>query len=76
MQAANQPTRFNKIPQPGDELYYEDLYIKFLVDENMKNWYQVHDWMREIATPVSDREFKYSRGNIRSVNPKTTVPLG
>ena len=66
MQAATQPTRFNKIPQPGDELYYEDLYIKFLVDENMKNWYQVHDWMREIATPVSSREFKYSRGDIRS----------
>ena len=76
LQAANQPTRFNKIPQPGDELYYEDLYIKFLVDENMKNWYQVHDWMREIATPVTDREFKYSRGNIRSVHSKETVPLG
>jgi hypothetical protein len=76
MQAANQPTRFNKIPQPGDELYYEDLYIKFLVDENMKNWYQVHDWMREIATPVSSDEFKYSRGNIRSQQDPDKVPLG
>jgi hypothetical protein len=76
MQAANQPTRFNKIPQPGDELYYEDLYIKFLVDENMKNWYQVHDWMREIATPVSDREFKYSRGNLRSRNQPDEIPIG
>jgi hypothetical protein len=76
LQAANQPTRFNKIPQPGDELYYEDLYIKFLVDENMKNWYQVHDWMREIATPVSSSEFKYSRGNIRSTNSPDRVPLG
>ena len=76
MQAANQPTRFNKIPQPGDELYYEDLYIKFLVDENMKNWYQVHDWMREIATPVSSDEFKYSRGNIRSQHDPEDVPLG
>ena len=66
MQAADQPTRFNKIPQPGDELYYQDLYIKFLVDENMKNWYQVHDWMREIATPVSSDEFEYSRGDLRS----------
>ena len=76
MQAATQPTRFNKIPQPGDELYYEDLYIKFLVDENMKNWYQVHDWMREIATPVSSDEFKYSRGNIRSSNSPDRIPLG
>ena len=45
MQPANQGTRFNKIPQPGDELYYEDLFIRFLVDENMKNWYQVRAFM-------------------------------
>ena len=76
MQAADQPTRFNKIPYPGDELYYEDLYIKFLVDENMKNWQQVHDWMREMATPVTDKEFTYSRGNIRSDNDPDVVPIG
>ena len=69
MEAANQGTRFNKIPQPGDELYYEDLFIRFLVDENMKNWYQVHDWMRELATPFSSKEFTMSRGSIKSINP-------
>lgn len=68
---ANQGTRFNHIPQPGDELKYEDLQIKFLVDENMKNWYQVHDWMREITTPFSSSEFGYSRGGIDSKNPVT-----
>ena len=76
MQAANQPTRFNKIPQPGDELYYEDLYIKFLVDENMKNWYQVHDWMRQLATPVNAKEFTYDRGDLRSINNPYRVPEG
>lgn len=65
---ANQPTRYNRIPHPGDELKYEDLFIKFLVDENMKNYYQVHDWMREITTPYSSKEFGYSRGTVRSVN--------
>ena len=34
----------------------------------MKNWYQVHDWMREIATPYSTKEFKYNRGDIKSIN--------
>ena len=63
MGAAVQGTRLNKIPHPGDELNYEDLTIKFLVDENMKNWYQVHDWMREITTPYSTREFGYSQWN-------------
>ena len=70
MEAANQGTRFNKIPHPGDELYYEDLNLRFLVDENMKNWYQVHDWMREITTPYSSKEFAYNRGEIESQNRK------
>jgi hypothetical protein len=71
MGSATQGTPFNKIPHPGDELYYEDLQIKFLVDENMKNWYQVHDWMREITTPYSSKEFGYSRGSLESKNPIT-----
>ena len=68
MGTANQPTRLNNIYQPGDELYYEPLFVKFLIDENMKNWYQVHDWMREITTPVTTKEFTYNRGTYRSVN--------
>ena len=68
MNSADQGTRFNKVRHPGDELYYEDLFIRFLVDENMKNWYQVHDWMREITTPYSSKEFKYSRGGLKSIN--------
>jgi len=66
--SADVGTRLNKIKNPGDELQYEDLFLRFLVDENMKNWYQVHDWMREIATPYSTKEFKYQRGDIESTN--------
>ena len=68
--AADTYTTVNKIPQPGDEIQYEDLFIRFLVDENMKNWYQIADWMREIATPYSAREFKYDRGSIKSIYPR------
>ena len=72
MKPVETPTRFNRIPQPGDELTYEDLNIRFLVDENMKNWYQVHDWMREITTPVSSKEFGYNRGELESQNKTLT----
>ena len=71
MGAWEQGTRINKVYQPGDELYYEPLYLKFLVDENMKNYYQVHDWIREITTPYSAREFGYDRGTLRSINKGT-----
>jgi len=61
-------TRLNKIQNPGDEQQDEEVVIRVVVDENMKNWYQVSNWMREIATPYSTREFKYKRGDIPSVN--------
>ena len=66
--AAVTNTILNKIQNPGDELQYEDLYLRFLVDENMKNWYQVANWMREIATPFSNTEFRYDRGSIDPAN--------
>lgn len=59
-------TRFNKQYVPGDELEYEPLGLKFLVDENLKNYYQVHNWMRSIATPQSDKEFYFERGTRKS----------
>ena len=68
MGSADTGTVVNKLRHPGDELNYEDLFIRFLVDENMKNWYQVHDWMREITTPVSTKEFTFQRGKYKSVN--------
>ena len=68
MGSADTATRINKLRHPGDELNYEDLFIRFLVDENMKNWYQVHDWMREITTPVTTKEFTFNRGTYRSIN--------
>ncbi len=71
--AADTCTRLNKIQNPGDELVYEDLFLRFLVDENMKNWYQVANWMREISTPYSTTEFKYNRGDIKSVNKRQST---
>ena len=35
--SADTGTRLNKLRNPGDEMQYEDLYLRFLVDENMKN---------------------------------------
>ena len=60
MGVANQDTRLNRIYQPGDELYYEPLFIRFLIDENMKNYYQIHDWIRRITTPYASQEFTYN----------------
>ena len=69
MEGVRQDTRFNKVWHPGDEINYEPLALRFLVDENLKNYYQVHDWMRQLSTPYSSKEFKYQRGSLGSQNP-------
>lgn len=68
-----QGTRFNKIPQPGDELDYEPLSLRFLIDENMKNFYQVHDWIRKITTPYSAEEFTYDRNDLKSPHKSRSI---
>lgn len=72
MKGVEQTTRFNKRYVPGDELEYEPLALRFLVDENMKNYYQVHNWMRGMATPKSSKEFYFKRGDIDSQNTQPT----
>lgn len=46
-----QPGRLRNIPVPGDELYYEDLSVRFLVDEEMRNYLEIHDWLTTLGFP-------------------------
>lgn len=39
-----------EIKRPGTRLVYEDLQVGFIVDEEMKNWLEIHNWMKNIST--------------------------
>lgn len=39
-----------EIKRPGTRLVYEDLQIGFVVDEEMKNWLEIHNWIKNIST--------------------------
>jgi len=56
--SAQQSTRLNKIPHVADELNFENLVVEFLVDENLKNYIQVYDWMRYMTGAVSVDEIQ------------------
>ena len=45
MGTAVQPSYLKDIPVPGDKVLYEDLTIRFLVDENMENYLAIYKWM-------------------------------
>lgn len=40
----------SKIQIPGDELNYDNLNIRFIVDEDMQNWRELHTWMTQLYT--------------------------
>jgi hypothetical protein len=55
---AIQPTYLKDIPIPGDKLSYEDLSLKFIVDENMENYSIIHNWLRGLGYPENVYEYQ------------------
>lgn len=57
LSVAMQATRFNSIPEPGDEVNYDDLSIRFLVDEKLINYKSIHNWIRYLGHPESGNDW-------------------
>ena len=55
---AVQPSYLKDIDVPGEKLTYGDLTIRFLVDENMKNYMAMHNWLKGIGFPETPQQFK------------------
>ena len=51
MGTAIQPTYLKDIPVPGDKVLYDDLSVRFLVDEKMENYLAIHKWMTGLGYP-------------------------
>ena len=52
-----QPTRLKAIAMPGSTLTFGNLELSFLVDENLDNYKELHDWIIGLGTPESDEQF-------------------
>jgi len=44
-------------PVPGDEITYQSLDISFLVDENLNNYKEVHDWISGLGFGKNHQQF-------------------
>ena len=53
-----QPSYLKDIDVPGEKLDYENLNVRFLVDEDLKNYMALHNWMTGIGYPESLGDFK------------------
>ncbi|MCX6783409.1 MAG: hypothetical protein NTZ20_05525 [Candidatus Levybacteria bacterium] len=48
-----QPTPNHDIPLWGNKLIYNDLTVTFMVDEDLKNYMEISDWLDGIGKPES-----------------------
>lgn len=46
------------IDLPGDNIQFEDLTLQFIVDENLENYLEIHNWIYGLGYPESVDEFK------------------
>ena len=57
MGTAIQPTYLKDIPVPGDKVLYDDLTVRFLVDEKMENYLAIYKWITGLGFPESIGQF-------------------
>ena len=55
--SATVPTPLYDYPVPGDKITYQSLDISFLVDENLNNYKELHDWMLGLGFPNKHQQF-------------------
>ena len=53
---ATQPTYLKDLDIPGDKILFEDFSLRFLVDEDIKNYMEIQKWIRGLGFPESLKE--------------------
>ena len=65
-------TPLKDIPIPGDKVTYSSLDVSFLVDENLNNYKEIHDWIIGLGFPQDHKQFKNLLGTSADRFPGTT----
>jgi hypothetical protein len=56
--SAIQSTYLKNIPIPGDVLSYDDLTLRFNVDENLENYLEIHNWLVQFGFPDNFSQYQ------------------
>jgi len=51
-------TPFVDLYVPGEKAIYDVFNVTFLVDEELKSWLEIHDWIRALTFPKEFQEYK------------------
>jgi hypothetical protein len=71
----NQPTPLVDQPIPGDKMTFDDFPLTFKVDEDLKNYIEIQEWMRGLGFPYSHNEYGdlIRNSKMNQVNPSIVV---
>ena len=53
-----QPSSFLNIPVEGETLNFEALNISFILDEDLKNYLEIYDWLTSLGFPKDFSQFE------------------
>ncbi len=62
---------FVRLSYPGDHIQYDDIMVSFKVDEDLQNYLEIHNWIRDLGFPNKFNEYK----RIESVAPITGMGI-
>ena len=54
----SQPTPLQLLTIAGSDITYEDLTATFLIDEQYRNYREVHDWLKGLSFPENHTQFQ------------------
>tara|TARA_Y100000401_G_C8181043_1_gene153983 strand:- start:24 stop:563 length:540 start_codon:yes stop_codon:yes gene_type:complete len=67
---ATQPNPFRDIPTPGDKILFEELTIRFVVDEELENWLEMKEWIFGLGYPNSTDEYNELSKTNNEIKPR------
>lgn len=73
---ATQQTPFVDMPHPGDKMIFGDLVIRFMIDEDMKNYIEMNNWIVGLGFPESRDQFKQITNAGRRFNSPSSSNTG
>lgn len=50
-------TRIHDIPLPSETMEFEDLQVSFTIDEKLKNYLSIHDWIIGMGFPEDTQQY-------------------
>jgi hypothetical protein len=59
----SQPTPVMDIPVYGDHVTFNPLVVTFKVDEDLRNYFEIHSWMRALGNADDQANFKALAAN-------------